>query len=100
MNNSQGQSEAHRDSLLDIARARLGIDSFDMTGKPTTDIRLVRVCAVEDALEDAYYFGLMMGHNVSRASYRLSNPVALDSEVERDWVRAAASDILRRTGRR
>lgn len=86
--------DAHRQLLLAIAREKFGIPSFEVTGKPTAEVRLVRVTAVEAALEDACDFGFMLGHNVSRASCRLPHPVALDSQVERGWVREAANDLL------
>ena len=90
------RKNAHRAPLLEIAREELGIHSFERTGKPTIDVRLVHVPAVEHALERAYNFGLVMGHNVSRATHRRSQPLPRNSEVEQEWVRAAANDMLAR----
>jgi hypothetical protein len=87
------RKNAHRAPLLEIAREELGIHSFERTGKPTLDVKLVHVPAVEQALERAYNFDLVMGHNVSRATHRRSQPPR-NSEVEQEWLRAAANDML------
>lgn len=88
------RNEAHGEQLLVIASEQFGIHSFEPTGKPTTDIRLVRIADIERALERAYDFGLLMGHSVSRAEYAGARPSKLNCRAEQDWVRSSANDIL------
>ncbi|QBQ99699.1 DUF6900 domain-containing protein [Paraburkholderia pallida] len=53
--------------LLAISRRTLGIEDFELTGKPTVDYHLVSVEDVGRALEAAYDAGLIVGHRVGRA---------------------------------
>jgi hypothetical protein len=87
-------NEAHWDPLVAIASEELDIHSFTESGKPTHDVRLVRLSSVAQALERAYDLGLLIGHTVSRAEHPMTKRSKLACRSEQDWVRAAAQDIL------
>ncbi|QGZ56690.1 DUF6900 domain-containing protein [Paraburkholderia acidiphila] len=53
--------------LLAISRRTLGIESFELTGKPTADVHLVSVEDIGRALESAYDAGLIVGYRMGRA---------------------------------
>ncbi|MEX3981971.1 hypothetical protein AB4Y45_23670 [Paraburkholderia sp. EG287A] len=53
--------------LLAISRRTLGIESFELTGKPTTDAHLVSAEDIGRALESAYDAGLIVGYRMGRA---------------------------------
>jgi hypothetical protein len=53
--------------LLAISRRTLGIESFELTGKPTADAHMVSVEDVARALESAYDAGLLVGYRMGRA---------------------------------
>ncbi|WP_233885220.1 DUF6900 domain-containing protein [Paraburkholderia flagellata] len=53
--------------LLAISRRTLGIETFELTGKPTADARLVSVEDIGRALESAYDAGLIVGYRMGRA---------------------------------
>ena len=87
-------NEVHLDPLVAIASEELGIHSFEESGKVSTDIRMVRISSLAQALERAYDFGLLMGHTVSRAEHPKTKRSKLTCRPDQDWVRAAAKDIL------
>lgn len=89
------RNEAHWKPLIAIASEELGIHSFTESGKVTKDVRLVQVSSLAKALERAYDFGLLMGHNVARAEHpKTKQSTKLTCSVEQDWVREAANDLL------
>ncbi|WP_322031246.1 DUF6900 domain-containing protein [Paraburkholderia sp. J76] len=53
--------------LLAISRRTLGIESFELTGKPTADAHLVSAEDIGRALESAYDAGLIIGYRMARA---------------------------------
>ncbi|SDC60826.1 DUF6900 domain-containing protein [Paraburkholderia lycopersici] len=53
--------------LLAISRRTLGIERFELTGKPTADVHLVNAEDVGRALESAYDAGLLVGYRMCRA---------------------------------
>ena len=53
--------------LLAISRSTLGIERFELTGKPTADCHLVSAEDVGRALESAYDAGLIVGRRIGRA---------------------------------
>ena len=53
--------------LLAIAHKTLGIERFELTGKPTLDYHMVSAEDVARALESAYDAGLLMGHGLAHA---------------------------------
>ncbi|WP_322105629.1 DUF6900 domain-containing protein [Paraburkholderia sp. J41] len=53
--------------LLAISRRTLGIENFELTGKPTVDLHLLSADDVGRALESAYDAGLLVGHRIGRA---------------------------------
>ncbi|MEM5404464.1 MULTISPECIES: DUF6900 domain-containing protein [Paraburkholderia] len=53
--------------LLAISRRTLGIESFELTGKPTADAHLVSAEDIGRALESAYDAGLIVGYRMGRA---------------------------------
>ncbi|MBB2925984.1 DUF6900 domain-containing protein [Paraburkholderia silvatlantica] len=53
--------------LLAISRRTLGIESFELTGKPTADVHLVSAEDIGRALESAYDAGLIVGYRMGRA---------------------------------
>jgi hypothetical protein len=53
--------------LLAISRRTLGIESFELTGKPTVDAHMVSVEDIGRALESAYDAGLLVGYRMGRA---------------------------------
>ena len=57
--------DAHLELLLAIARDNLGIETFELTGKPSADFRIVNVADIACALEAAYDAGLLVGHSVA-----------------------------------
>ena len=57
--------DAHLELLLAIARENLGIETFELTGKPRADFRTVSVADIASALEAAYDAGLLVGHSVA-----------------------------------
>lgn len=59
-------SDAHIELLLAIARENLGIGTFELTGKPSADFRIVSVDDIYRALEAAYDAGLVVGHSLTR----------------------------------
>jgi len=66
----KSESEMHDERfelLLAISRRTLGVDSFELTGKLTTDARLVSADDVGRALESAYDAGLLVGYRMGRA---------------------------------
>ncbi|MEM5420929.1 hypothetical protein AB3X91_11560 [Paraburkholderia sp. BR14263] len=52
--------------LLAISRRTLGIESFELTGKPTADAHLVSAEDIGRALESAYDAGLIVGYRMGR----------------------------------
>jgi hypothetical protein len=59
-------SDAHIELLLAIASENLDIATFELTGKPSADFRIVSVDDICRALEAAYDAGLLVGHSVAR----------------------------------
>lgn len=59
-------NDLHMKLLRAIARETLGIETFELTGKPTKDFHVVSVADIARALEAAYDSGLIAGHSVSR----------------------------------
>ena len=53
--------------LLAISRRTLGIESFELTGKPTADVHLLSAEDIGRALESAYDAGLIVGYRMGRA---------------------------------
>jgi len=53
--------------LLAISRRTLGIESFELTGKPTADAHLLSADDIGRALESAYDAGLIVGYRMGRA---------------------------------
>jgi hypothetical protein len=53
------------DLLLSIAHETLGIATFELSGKASADLRIVRVDSLARALEAAYDAGLITGRRVS-----------------------------------
>ncbi|WP_042263585.1 DUF6900 domain-containing protein [Paraburkholderia heleia] len=53
--------------LLAISRRTLGIESFELTGKPTADVHLASAEDIGRALESAYDAGLIVGYRMGRA---------------------------------
>ncbi|MEX3967333.1 hypothetical protein AB4Y42_34750 [Paraburkholderia sp. EG286B] len=53
--------------LMAISRRTLGIESFELTGKPTADAHLVSAEDIGRALESAYDAGLIVGYRMGRA---------------------------------
>ncbi|WP_395069885.1 DUF6900 domain-containing protein [Paraburkholderia silvatlantica] len=53
--------------LLAISRRTLGIERFELTGKPTADAHLVSAEDIGRALESAYDAGLIVGYRMGRA---------------------------------
>lgn len=52
--------------LLAIAHKTLGVESFELSGKPRVDYHIVSVEDVGRALEAAYDAGLLVGHRMGR----------------------------------
>ncbi len=52
--------------LLAISRKRLGVESFESTGKDALDVRMVSAEDVGRALESACDAGLIVGYRVAR----------------------------------
>ncbi|CAE6695393.1 DUF6900 domain-containing protein [Paraburkholderia nemoris] len=63
--NTTIEHDARLELLLSIAHETLGIATFELSGKPSADLRIVRVDSLARALEAAYDAGLMVGHRVS-----------------------------------
>jgi hypothetical protein len=53
--------------LLAISRRTLGVESFELTGKPTADAHLVSADDIGSAMEAAYDAGLLVGYRMGRA---------------------------------
>ncbi|WP_063910561.1 DUF6900 domain-containing protein [Paraburkholderia monticola] len=88
------EKAVHWERLEAIASEELGIGSLTESGKISTDVQLVRIGDLANALQRAYDFGLLMGHTVARAE-QLNTPGYLSRCLaEQDVVRAAADDIL------
>ncbi|CAE6703115.1 hypothetical protein R69927_03141 [Paraburkholderia domus] len=59
--NTTIEHDARLDLLLSIAHEALGITTFELSGKASADLRIVRVDSLARALEAAYDAGLMTG---------------------------------------
>ncbi|MGF6773260.1 hypothetical protein P3T18_005765 [Paraburkholderia sp. GAS199] len=66
--NTTAELDTREDLLLSIAQDTLGIATFELSGKPSADLRIVRVDSLARALEAAYDAGLMVGHRVGSCS--------------------------------
>lgn len=62
--NTTIEHDARLNLLLSIAHETLGIATFELSGKASADLRIVRVDSLARALEAAYDAGLVVGHNV------------------------------------
>jgi hypothetical protein len=89
------RNEVHWEPLAAIAREELGVPSLVESGKITTDVHLVRIASLAQALERAYDLGLLMGHRVSRMEQGQAMPSKLVCRDDQDGVRATASKWLR-----
>jgi hypothetical protein len=63
--------------LSAISRRTIGIEKFELTGKPAADTHFVSVADVGRALEAAYDAGLIAGYRIRRA----------ESNAESEWWR-------------
>jgi hypothetical protein len=89
------ENEVCWEPLEVIANEELGIDTLTESGKLTADVRLVRIGALSNALQRAYDLGLLTGHAVAKAEQVTVVGAELQSHTEQDWVRAAATDLLK-----
>ncbi|HEX3382773.1 MAG TPA: hypothetical protein VHU21_23650 [Paraburkholderia sp.] len=88
------ENAVHLEPLEAIASEELGISSLTESGKISTDVRLVRIADLANALQRAYDVGLLMGHTVARAEQMKTTEPVLKCRPEQDWVRTAADEIL------
>jgi hypothetical protein len=89
------ENAVHLEPLEAIASEELGISSLTESGKISTDVRLVRIADLANALQRAYDVGLLMGHTVARAEQMKTTEPVLKCRAEQDWVRTAADEISR-----